>query len=51
MVALVRPLAKDGALTHADMAPVVADLFFGGLPGVQLASLRRPAHPPGAGRR
>ena len=42
---------KDGALTHADMAPVVADLFFGGLPGVRLASLRCPAHPPGAGRR
>jgi hypothetical protein len=37
---------KDGALTHADMAPVVADLFFGGLPGVQLASLRRRAQPP-----
>ncbi len=30
-------LRTDGALTHAAMGPVVADLFFGGLPAVQLS--------------
>ena len=29
-------LRPDGALSHAEMAPIVADLFFGGLPGVRL---------------
>ena len=29
-------LRADGPLSHADMAPVVADLFFGGLPAVRL---------------
>lgn len=31
-------LQPDGRLTHTAMAPVVADLFFGGLHAVQLAS-------------
>ena len=31
-------LRPGGALSHADMAPVVADLFFGGL-----AAVRAPA--------
>lgn len=34
-------LKPGGALSHADMAPIVADLFFGGLPAVQ-----RPVMPP-----
>ena len=29
-------LKPGGALTHGDMAPVVCDLFFGGLPAVRL---------------
>jgi TetR/AcrR family transcriptional regulator len=29
-------LRPSGALAHADMTPVVADLFFGGLPAVRL---------------
>jgi Tetracyclin repressor-like, C-terminal domain len=29
-------LQPDGALSHADMAPVVADLFLGGLGAVRL---------------
>jgi TetR/AcrR family transcriptional regulator len=33
-------LKPDGPLTHADMAPVVCDLFFGGLGAVH------PPHPP-----
>ena len=40
-------LRPNGALTHADMTPVVADLFFGGLGAVQVpvraAAARRPA--------
>lgn len=31
-------LQPDGRLTHTEMAPVVADLFFGGLHAVQLAA-------------
>ena len=37
-------LQPGGRLTHADMAPVVADLFFGGLAAVRAASLP-PAFP------
>jgi len=29
-------LRPNGALTHADMTPVVADLFFGGLGAVKV---------------
>jgi AcrR family transcriptional regulator len=38
-------MRPGGALTHADMAPIVADLFFGGLAAVQLRGrrARRPA--------
>ena len=47
-------LRPDGSLTHADMAPVVADLFFGGLAAVAaphaaepaLAPIRRRGAPP-----
>lgn len=28
-------LRRDGALSHADLAPIVADLFFAGVPGVR----------------
>ena len=38
-------MRPDGTLTHEAMAPVVADLFFGGLPAVQpapAAARRRP---------
>lgn len=35
-----------GVLTHAEMAPVVADLFFGGLPGVRTARVRHHVQPP-----
>jgi TetR/AcrR family transcriptional regulator len=34
-------LKPDGALTHEQMAPVVADLFFGGLPAVRKPRSRR----------
>ena len=37
-------LRPDGELTHADMTPVVADLFFGGLGAVRAPS-RAPARP------
>ena len=37
-------LRPDGELTHADMTPVVADLFFGGLGAVRAPS-RSPARP------
>ena len=36
-------MRPGGELTHADMAPVVCDLFFGGLNAVQLAPLRKRA--------
>ncbi|HEX2541690.1 MAG TPA: TetR/AcrR family transcriptional regulator [Caldimonas sp.] len=36
-------LQPKGALSHADMAPVVADLFFGGVPAV--VAPRRPLSP------
>ena len=39
-------LRPDGELTHADMTPVVADLFFGGLGAVRAPS-RSPASPDG----
>lgn len=38
-------LQPDGRLTHTAMAPVVADLFFGGLHAVQLAAPAAPAVP------
>lgn len=34
-------MKPDGALTHQAMAPIVADLFFGGIPAVRIA--KRPA--------
>jgi TetR/AcrR family transcriptional regulator len=34
-------LKPDGALTHADLAPMVVQLFFGGLPAVQGAAAKR----------
>ncbi len=37
-------LKPEGALTHADLAPMVMQLFFGGLPAVQGPALRRPLH-------
>jgi TetR/AcrR family transcriptional regulator len=40
MFTWVRP---DGALTHAQMAPLVADLFFGGLPAVRAPAASRKA--------
>lgn len=36
-------LKPEGALTHADLAPMVVQLFFGGLPAVQAAGARRRA--------
>ncbi len=33
-------LRPDGKLTHTTIAPLVCDLFFGGLPGVRI-----PPHP------
>lgn len=36
-------LRPDGALSHEQMAPVVADLFFGGLPAVRKPRARAPA--------
>ena len=44
-------LKPGGALTHADMAPVVCDLFFGGLGAVQLPNPPRRARSAGATRR
>jgi AcrR family transcriptional regulator len=38
-------LQPDGRLTHTAMAPVVADLFFGGLHAVQLAAPATPTAP------
>ena len=38
-------LQPDGRLTHTAMAPVVADLFFGGLHSVQLAAPAAPTVP------
>ncbi len=38
-------LQPDGRLTHTAMAPVVADLFFGGLHAVQLAAPTRSTMP------
>lgn len=35
-------LKPQGPLTHADMAPVVSDLFFGGLAAVSLPKATRP---------
>jgi AcrR family transcriptional regulator len=34
-------MKPDGALTHETMAPIVSDLFFGGIPAVRIA--KRPA--------
>jgi AcrR family transcriptional regulator len=34
-------LKPEGALTHADLAPMVVQLFFGGLPAVQAPSVLR----------
>ncbi len=34
-------LQPDGTLSHADMAPVVADLFLGGLGAVQLQQIQK----------
>jgi AcrR family transcriptional regulator len=39
-------LRPNGALTHSEMTPVVADLFFGGLPAVRVPA--RTASPPAA---
>jgi TetR/AcrR family transcriptional regulator len=39
-------LRPDGAITHAAMAPIVADLFFGGLDAVRLDPARSRARPP-----
>jgi hypothetical protein len=36
MFTWVRP---DGALTHEQLAPLVADLFFGGLPAVRVPDM------------
>jgi AcrR family transcriptional regulator len=41
-------LRPDGELTHADMTPVVADLFFGGLGAVRMPE-RSPARPESTG--
>ena len=38
-------LQPDGRLTHTAMAPVVADLFFGGLHAVQLTAAGAPTMP------
>jgi AcrR family transcriptional regulator len=38
-------LQPGGRLTHAAMAPIVADLFFGGLHAVQLADTHREPEP------
>jgi hypothetical protein len=38
-------LRPDGALTHAEMTPVVADLFFGGLAAVAVPSAENPLAP------
>jgi hypothetical protein len=34
-------LKPGGALTHEDLAPMVVQLFFGGLPAVRAAAARR----------
>lgn len=34
-------LKEDGALTYEEMAPIVADLFFGGFAAVQLAEIKK----------
>jgi TetR/AcrR family transcriptional regulator len=39
-------LKPDGTLTHASMAPVVADLFFGGIDAVTVPRRRAPASAP-----
>ena len=44
-------LQPDGELSHDDLAPVVADLFFGGLGAVRAPSRRRSPFRPRAPRR
>jgi AcrR family transcriptional regulator len=39
-------MRAGGALSHDTLAPVVADLFFGGLPAVVAPAPRRPPHAP-----
>jgi hypothetical protein len=41
-------LRPGGALTHAEMTPVVVDLFFGGLPAVRVPEAAVPAAPANA---
>jgi TetR/AcrR family transcriptional regulator len=38
-------LRPDGALDHGAMAPIVADLFLGGVPAVRLPGTKLPEHP------
>ncbi len=40
-------LRPDGHLTHRDMAPIVADLFLGGLGAVRTGSAEKPPDAPG----
>jgi AcrR family transcriptional regulator len=40
-------LQPRGELSHADLAPVVADLFFGGVGAVRAPATRHPQHPNG----
>jgi AcrR family transcriptional regulator len=40
-------LQPNGELSHADLAPVVADLFFGGVGAVRAPTPRVPPHPHG----
>lgn len=41
-------MKPDGELGYAQMAPIVADLFMGGLPAVQVDTLAQAEHAPGA---
>ncbi|MEC4723490.1 TetR/AcrR family transcriptional regulator [Noviherbaspirillum sp. CPCC 100848] len=36
-------LKPDGKLNHAAMAPIVADLFFGGIPAVRMPAMQTPS--------
>ena len=45
-------MRPEGALSHEEMAPIVADLFFGGVPAVGAPALaKKPAKKTGRGRK
>jgi AcrR family transcriptional regulator len=43
-------MKPEGALSHEAMAPIVADLFFGGVPAVRASARQTPSRPPASRR-